>query len=264
MKKNVLGAIALAAVAAAATSASAVNYVWDWTNSGSQTNNTAGVFESIHAEYNNVSQTMIWNTTFASRNTDGYTLVVGQGPNPRGDAGQFGIVFFDARTIATPKITAYGYNASNAASSSWQDGNGAVAGNQTPDRIHANNNPLNWIQAATVANVGTNKRSFNLTIKTGGFASSVNSHTPLYPNGGATGGWEGMQFAQRLGLWFHTYTGLTTGYDANGFLNQWSATGEGYFDGANFNTSVAPLPTAAGLGLAGFAMMGRRQRRTAK
>ena len=143
----------IGALAVAASMASASEYQWNWTAAqGGGVNNAAGVFESINASYNSDSQRFVWDVVFSNQVTRGYTLAINNGPNPKGHAGELALIHFDATSLNAPKVTAYAYNGQNAINS-WIDGNGAVAGNQTPDIIKSATD-TSWINTASVSDSG--------------------------------------------------------------------------------------------------------------
>ncbi|MFO0858250.1 MAG: PEP-CTERM sorting domain-containing protein [Phycisphaerales bacterium] len=244
----ILGA---AAVAMIAGTASAEVFVWDHAVTPADgTNNAAGIFESIHAEFDTVTNRFQWNATFSNQVTRGYTLAVSPGPNPKGHNAELALLYFDASTLSAPKVTAYAYNGANAFTS-WQDGNGNQAGNQAPDLIHGINN-TSWIQNASVVDAG-GKRTFNLTID----ASTIQNHVPLYNSPAVDGDWTGLAFGPSLGLWMHSFTGLSAGYLGNGALCGWDYNGsQGWFDGNNYSLVLVPLPAPAMMGIAGLGVAG--------
>lgn len=242
-----------------ASSASAGTYAWNWQvgdigTSGMSTN--GGAIESIYASFNTTTKQLTWNATFSNQIARGYTLAVSKGPNPKGHAGELALLYFDAESLSSPKLTVYAYNGQNL-QNSWRDGNGNVGGNQTPDLIKGKND-TSYILNIEAKNVGT-KRQFNLTIDT----SAINSHTPLYPSGDDD--WTGAQWAQKLGLWFHPVKGLDAGYNSNGSLKKWDITGQGWLDLADCDTDnmqVVPLPTAGAMASAALlGVAGIRRRR---
>jgi hypothetical protein len=250
MKNSIVAAAALAAFAG---SALANEYVWNWTPAqGGFVNNSAGNFESIHASFNTTTNQFVWNIVFSNQVTDGYTLAISPGANPKGHAGELALLYFDFSN-GSPRLNAMAYNGLNA-SNSWQDGNASVAGNQAADIIHGIND-TSWYTASVVDAGG--KRTFNLSMD----ATTINNHIPLYPGPGGASEWTGVEFGSSLGLWLHTYDSLSTNYFANGALSQWSRGAEGWFDGSNFPTVLVPLPQGVWAGMAGLAVVGFVSRR---
>ncbi len=241
------------------SAASAGTYSWNW-NVGdpgtSGMSNGGGNIESIFASYDTSSKQLTWNTTFSNQVARGYTLAVNKGPNPKGHAGELALIYFDAESLSSPKLSVYAYNGKNL-QNSWLDGNGNAGGNQTPDLIKGKND-TSYIVNIEAKNVGT-KRQFNLTIDT----SAINAHNPMYPSG--DNDWTGAQFAEKLGLWFHPVRGLDASYYSNGALKKWDITNQGWLDMADCDTDhmeAVPLPTAGAMvtaALFGFAGIRRRR-----
>jgi hypothetical protein len=250
MKKSMILAAAAAALAAGSV-ANAETYYWEW-NYVDGTNPAGGAFESISASYDNVSHQFVWNTVFSNQITQGYTLAVNSGPDPKGHGGELALIYFDA-TGPSERVNVFAYNGANL-SNSWQDGDGRneAPGDQTADYIYGFGDSR--ILNADMFDTGDGKRHFNLTLD----ATGIQNHIPLYPqdaDGDGVNDWTGLAFGpEQLGLWFHTYTGLTTSYGQNGQLCQWDFNGQGWFDGAGLQ--LVPLPTSAWMGLAGVGMAG--------
>jgi hypothetical protein len=244
-----------------AGSVHAAQYSWDWNASmgsgggpGSGQSDAHGVFESIHAEYDDVTDNFVWNVVFSNQITRAYTLAVSPGPNPKGHAGELALIYFDAKTsLANPKLTVYAYNGLNL-NNSWSDGNGAASGSPLGDLIHGAND-TSFINSIDVIDTPDGKRTFTLDID----ASAINGHSPLFPGPEGPGEWTGLRFAERIGLWMHTYTTLNPTYGNDGRLCSWNNQGEGYLDGQNFVT--VPLPAGAWLGMAGLGVVGFVARR---
>jgi len=256
-------AVATSLVLAAGASAS--TFQWNWTSAqgagaGGAISNAAGTFESIQASYNDVTKELVWNATFADKVTRGYTLAINKGPNPKGKPGELALIYFDADLDAsTPRVSVFGYNGANAANS-YLDGDGVAGGTQSPSKIHKNavaaQESNDWLKVATMQDVGT-KRIFSLTID----ASAINGFNNPFSNQYGVA-WTGAAFAEKLGLWFHTYKNLDTAYDSNGYLKTWTAGTTGYFDGSNFSTLlIVPVPSAVAMGLVGLAGVGYIKRR---
>jgi len=261
----VFKSLAIAASLTLAAGASATVFQWNWTSAqgagaGGAISNAAGTFESIQASYNDVSKELVWNATFSDQQTRAYTLAINNGPNPKGKAGELALIYFDADlNPSTPRVSVFGYNGANAANS-YLDGDGLVGGNQATVKVHKNATAAaeanDWLKVASMQDVGS-KRIFSLTIDASVINGFVNPYSAQY-----NVPWTGAAFAEKLGLWFHTYKNIDTGYDGNGYLNKWTANTTGYFDGSNFSTLLAvPMPSAVGMGLVGLAAVGYIKRR---
>ena len=235
-------------------SANAALYQWDWNvgDPGSYgVNNNGGTFESIHSEYDSVSKHFTWSVTFSDQVTKGFTLAVNNGPNPKNTPGQLALLYINATNQADVRLTAYGYNGLNA-NTSWKDGDGTVAGDQTPDLIRDHNDP-GWI-ISTAASDAAGKRTISFTID----ATSINAHNPMYPDPD-NDPWLGMQYDELLGVWMHPYRKFDTTYYSSGKIKSFNPSGEGWFDGTNFET--IPTPGAATLLGAGLIGSVRRRKR---
>lgn len=252
--------LAVVALAAAAGAANAAEYAWNWNASPGVTNNDGGAFESIDARYDTDSKQFVWNVVFSNQVTKGYTLAVNDGPNPKGHAGELALLYVDFSEASTRKVTAYAYNGANT-NRSWTDGNGAVAGDQAGDFIQGSNLP-GWY-TLSVNDTSDGKRSVSLSLD----ASNINAHCPLYPGPNGASEWTGLGFGNQIGLWMHTYTGLSAGYFNNGRICGWDTSGEGWFDASNYQTVLVPLPPAAWAGIGGLAVagiVGRRRKQAMK
>jgi len=244
-------------VAAASGAAGADVYVFDWAHGdrgSAGLNMRSGTFESVHAEYDSVSERFLWETTFSDQVTDGYTLAVTQGPNPKGHAGELALIYFDA-TTTSPTVSIYAYNGLNS-QTSYKDG-APLNGTQTPDPIILNDGTGRHpsIIEASVEDTPQGKRVMTLEMD----ASFVNAHTPMHPGPDGYGEWDGIRFARALGLWMHPIKDLDSSYNEDGSLAHWSGT-QGWFDGTNFTTTTVPAPGALALLGLGGAMIARRRR----
>lgn len=253
--------VSAAATLAVAAAASASSWSWNWTSAqgGGSISNVAGTFKAISASYDDVTKVFTWNTTFSDKVTTGFTLAVNDGPNPKGKPGELALIYFDATSsMSNPKVSVFGYNGANSYNS-YVDGDGVVAGNQAPKLVKAagtQSQLLPWLLNANVVDSAAG-RTFSLSIDATSINNYVNSYSAQY---GVA--WTGIHFDDQVGLWQHTFKSLTTHYTGGGQLDNWSSGTQGYFDGSNFSTLLAiPLPTGAGMGLAGLLGVGIAIRR---
>ncbi|GJM18970.1 MAG: hypothetical protein DHS20C14_11830 [Phycisphaeraceae bacterium] len=254
--KTTMIALAAAGLAVGTSSASATVYSWDWAqgDGGAGINNVAGTFKAISGSYDDVAETFTWDVTFDDQITDGYTLAVSPGPDPKGHAGELALIYFDASTLASPDVTVYSYNGENT-QLSWADGSPAP-GIQSPDKI-ASSLGINSadIVNASVSDAGGD-RTFSLTLDT----TNLSAHLPKHPGPGGASEWTGVEFGDALGVWLHPVKGLNTAYGVDGFLNGWNSKKQGWFDAGGFETVPAP---ASSLALAGMGLVACRRRRKA-
>jgi uncharacterized protein (TIGR03382 family) len=242
---------ALAAVAS--SSASGAIYHWDWDRGGPGTsglNDAGGVFESITATFNDVTDRLEWSMTFSNQVTNGFFLALNNGPNPKGHAGELALLYVDARNPGNVALTAYGYNGQNSISS-YYDGDGVTSGNQAADVIKNTLDRASWVLNAGVIDAG-GKRTIFFDID----ATDLIDRTPLYPD--PVDPYYGIGFGAKLGLWLHTFRQFDVTYGPSGTITNIATGGEGWFDGTNLNT--VPAPGAAMVGLVGAAAALRRRR----
>jgi len=288
-KKTFSGtAVAVAAVAMAATPASATVFSYAATSAslgplGQSIPGTDGsTVASVATTYDDVTEVFTWEATFnpgndaASPHANGFTLVVNDGPMPKGHTGELAAIYFDATTPGvTPTVTAYAYNGADSATSFRYSNavDDAANGNGTPDQIVTSINDPFVIAASSVDNAdGTRTMRMELD------ATSINAHTPQQPsvdtmNGNAPLNWEGLRFANDIGIWFHSFD-LTRGvqYDADGYIELgdgslsstgwWVASNYSAVDATSLTATVVPEPASLALAAGGLLMIvGRRRRR---
>lgn len=239
-----------------ASNSDASIYQWDWVRGMSGDyglNDTGGRFESVHATFDSTSKELLWSVTFSNTITQGFTLALNNGPNPKGHAGELALLYVDARAANNVRVTAYGYNGQNA-TNSWRDGNAAVSGDQKPDVIKNDAQRGTWLMDSGVVDVG-GKRTISIRVD----ASDLVGHDPLYPD--AVDPWKGIGFDTGLGLWMHAFRTFAPTYNNNGEISALQLGSEGWFDGKNFTTRTVPAPGAAALvGLAAVGGLRRRRR----
>jgi hypothetical protein len=208
-------------------------YYWSMSGGG---NNGAGVIEYTATSYNTVTRELSWTTTIrhnAGSRAKGFWVALNNGPNPKG-RGELALFYFDA-SKASPILTVYAYNGENGATS-FYDGSTA-GGVQAPDRIASSLRDDAFVKTLTAVDDGT-RITMSFTID----ASVINTRTPLYV---APWAWTGASIGTRAGTWYHPVSGLSTAYDANGWLTAWNIGAQGYIDTDNLPTtssSVCAVP----------------------
>jgi len=258
MNNILTNAIAASIVIATAGSAGATIYQWDWQvgDPGHYgTNNNGGTFESITSTFDNITNALTWDVTFSDQVTEGFTLALNNGPNPKGHAGELALLYVDLTNMTNPQMLAYAYNGRDS-NNSYKDGRGNVAGLQTPDDIvdAGDRGGTGWINNLAVHDTPDGARRIVFDID----ATVINTTTPMYPGSSP---WFGTGYGKDLGIWFHPYRDLETEYDAGtGLLKKWKGHG-GYFDGRNFETHEVPAPGPVALIAGAGVLAGSRRRR---
>jgi len=228
--------ITIAALIAASSGALAGDtYSWDWTGPGGS--DRGGAMSSINSTYNTSTEVFRWEANFSNQISDGFTLAVNAGANPKGIRGELALIYFDA-TGSDVNVTAYEYNGQNNITSFANPG---VLLNQSGD--------ADFIRTATATNNADGTRTFVLEFD----ATTINS---FYE----TEDWGGVAFDESIGVWFHPFKNLNTAYDNNGMLTQWSGS-QGWLDFADQYTTSIPMPAAGAMGFAGLGLVAGRRRR---
>ena len=254
MKTILISALSLSILAAAATS-NAVVYRWTWdgvTYDG--LNHDGGHINAVSASYDTDTQEYTFDATIGKKpgthtRPSGFWMASSNGPNPKGTADELPLFYFDA-SRSTSVVTAYSYNGENG-SSSWYDGDATMAGNQTPDRISSSKVAGSAFSDISVTDSGSNR---NFHFKVAG--SVINAHTPMY---GDPSEWDGVEFAERFGIWLHPVTSLSTSYNSQGYLTGWNHGSAGWLDAHDMPAVPEPASMTA-LAIGAAAMLRRRRK----
>ena len=237
----------IAALVAAAGAAGAGSYAWDWNGGGSR-NDNGGAMSDISAFYSSSTDVFRWEVTYSNQMTEGFTLAVNDGPNPKGTRHELALIYFDASsssfdgTNGDVNVTAYEYSGQNN-SQSWN--NPGVLLNKSGD--------ANFILNASAEDNADGSRTFVLEFD----ASNINS----FYDTGSHPDWTGIGFDSLIGVWFHSFAGLQTSYNADGELTQWTRSSEGWLDFSNRSATAVPVPLAGAMGCAGLGLVASRRRR---
>ena len=265
-------AAAAGVVALSASASQAVVFSWNYTKGqpglGTQyeRNDGGGTVESINSSFNSVTKRLTFDVLFSGANntasplvTNGFWLVVDNGPNPKTHSGELAIFYFDASrvfagTASGPTLTTYGYNGVNA-NTSWRDGNGDGT-TDGGDLIKGANETsyINNTTAGTTTIAGQTYRRLTFDIN----AADIITHVPTYPVSGTN--WYGTGFDNSLGIWFHPAQIFNASYASGGrgAVTALSTASEGWLDGAYFNTIPGPASVAL-LGMGGLLAARRRR-----
>ena len=248
--------LALVSVTALSASLSfATTWVFDYNPTNAEQNDGAGRINNIKTTFNDQNQRLTFSVNVGPTPTgsaDGFWLAMNDGPNPKGHAGELALVYFDVFSSGGPSLTTYAYNGFNG-DTSFKDGSPA-SGTQAPDKIASSRTDSSWINSINVVNNGNGSRTMSFDID----AAVLNGHTPKYPGSSP---WTGMQFDNKIGMWFHTVDKLTSGYGADGFLNKWEYEKQGWVDFSD--KQAVPEPTTMGIVAILGAIAARRRKKTA-
>jgi hypothetical protein len=207
----------------------------------------------ITARFNTVTNSLSYTANFGNvpgteNKTEGFWLVITNGPAPLGIPDQLATFYFDA-TGTQPVLTVYGFNGADG-TSSYANGDGFGS---NPDRIASSLLSTDWIKSIAMNDNadGTRTMSFEVDV------TNINNHVPA---NGSAANWEGAKFGSKIGLIMVPVTGLGTTYNS-GFLTNFMGQ-EGFAFIENAETTSAPVPepaTLAILGIGGAALMRRRK-----
>ena len=185
--------------------------------------------------YNSDSQLLDFSATYNNSHPDGFWFVLSDGPNPKNHVDEYAIFYFDA-SQPSPIVSAFVYDGENNASS-------------FSDPAILLDSSLNS-DSKLKASVDGNKFSFTADV------SDINDAALQ----GLGDQWQGAQFGDTVGIWFHTFTlGGETTYDENtGALTSLPINRADFFDTAN--QQAVPEPSSMLLSLVGTLLLFRRKR----
>jgi hypothetical protein len=248
-----------ACILSSVSSSYAIEYIYRWAPSNNSGQNlVAGKATLFESTFDDSTNQFLFRVTFEPQNgvlPDGFTLVLNDGPNPKGHAGELAMLFFDNSAKAQkttgdlPILTVYAYNGQNNFSA-YFNGNNTTSPIKAPDRILSSLLDDSWIHSmSSIDQNGTRVIELLLDV------TELREHEPAYPD--PVDEWYGIGFGSKLGMWFHTLSGLNASYctdqsgpvcanlvpgqSSTGFLKSWSFSHHGWYDISNHNANARPL-----------------------
>lgn len=193
------------------------------------------VFNNLATTYDTSTQVLFWEATFdpnpaladpGAALPDGFVLVINGGGDPTGQIGELATIFFDADTDPDdPIVTAYLYNGAASATSYLTSVDQTLIDNGTPPPavpIVSSLNDPSFVQVAQRVENPDGTRTLRLQIDATAINDFVVPTTLLEATGVAVAAeYEGIGFAQSIGVWFHPYRTLAQ-YFEDGELS-WTA-----------------------------------------
>ena len=157
-------------------------------------NNNLG-YDSVSARFDSSTNQFSWEVDFNGATPDGFWLVVSDGPNPKNNPLEYTIFYGNYNT---GNLSAYAYNGANN-TSSWKA------------------NPFIGDYSSSMYTNGTDIFGFS-------FDASMMNALGLGPD------WDGAQFANNIGTWYHPSYNLTSSFDMNGEIINFTARSNAWYD----------------------------------
>ncbi|MEM9913555.1 MAG: PEP-CTERM sorting domain-containing protein [Planctomycetota bacterium] len=274
-------------------SAGMVPHIYEYSNTNVGTpaiSGTDATIDEVFAQWDENTKYFTWSALYSATDAadlpTGFTLVVNDGPMPKGHLGELAVVYFEAEELYESdfnsgdiNLTTYAYNGGSSASahrtSDFRDVQSQTPA--APDQIASTLNNDFTSTDFTLSDGEDNGRKTRF-VEVKFDATPILDHVPLQPSidtmdNDAPLTWTGIQFAQMIGIWFHPFNNINPEYDANGFLEfgvagptvnegwQVVRNNYGFFDVDNLQAVKVPEPASAMLLMAGTAALGFRRRR---
>ena len=177
----------------------------------------AGDIRQVTTSFNEATNELAFKMTI-DNNSEGFTLAINDGPNPKGHGDELALLYFD-NSGPEPVISAYTYDGENNLNSFQNE---PLVSSLGPDSPFSN-------ISVTTDEYGQSMFSFELD------ATSIQEFSD-------SDKWTGVSFQDSIGVWLHPVDGLETSYDSNGFLETWNFDSQSYFDVANQAAESADAP----------------------
>ena len=168
-----------------------------------------GDIQRVTTTFNETTNELTFKMVVEGTDTDGFTLAINDGPNPKGNGDEMALFYFD-NSGESPVVSAYNYNGQNNFSS-YTD---------TPIATSlGENSPFSNIEVS-IDEDGNTVFCFSMD------STAVMQHSDSQD-------WTGVSFNETIGMWLHPMEGLTTSYGEDGYLDSWNFDSQGWFDTAN-------------------------------
>lgn len=187
----------------------------------------AGDIKNVTTSYDASNEIFSWAYTIGRDNagnlSDGFWLVVTDGENPKGDMNEYAILYGD---VSGNRVSAYEYSGLNNANSYITPGNlldsfTGIISSSDDDK--------------GTANLNDDTRTIGFSID----VSDINDGNEDTNEGI----WEGTQFGEKIGIWFHPSSSSTFTYSSEtGNLTSYGYNRQGYYDTGNQTTTTVPEP----------------------
>lgn len=195
----------------------------------------AGDIKNVSTSYNTNTEVFSWSHTIGKNAmgdlSDGFWLVVTDGENPKNDANEYAILYGD---VNTGTVTAYEYSGARK-DNSYND----------PNILLGSYSGLNSIDNADM----TRTISFSLD------ATDINANNGVQsvskPNM-----WKGLNFSEKVGIWFHPLTATNINYDSNNGITSLSYSKKGWYDTSNRSTTTVAVSEPQTVLLFAIGMLG--------
>jgi len=175
-------------------------------DNGGDIQNVNTVFNETTCEF---TFTMVIEDVAGSGMTNGFTLAVNDGPNPKGNGDEMALFYFD-NSGEEPVVSAYNYNGQNNFSS-YND-------TQLASSLR-DDSPFTNVESSIDEN-GNHVFTFTMD------ATSIIEHSD-------GDDWTGVSFDENVGMWLHPMADVESTYGDDGYLDSWSIGSQGWFDTAN-------------------------------